>query len=287
MTNWHPKASLNARAIRLFIESVNDIGDALRFPSNATLVHMESAARRVSIELRKLLFDGGPLFHAVLHRPRLHPLFDKSTLMGEVYENERQISIAPGTSQAPDLESVSTHRWKIAVHPLHGLGFDRTRNIWSLHSMFDSSAASVRLDQWLRQRLFCVESREYSLAATLKYLANKEAAHVDTENTILSQDMESVHFGNTCYYHFVAILTSAYLLAQFKHSVQANKTEWQYLLDRRGYTITDRGTFLDAELSGLEIEPIGLPHAFHETGISIPHPGWTPVHIEESTVVWP
>ena len=207
--------------------------------------------------------------------------------MGQVYENERQISIAPGTSQAPDLESVSTHRWKIAVHPLHGLGFDGTRNIWSLHSMFDSSAASVRLDQWFRQRLFCVDSRECNLAATLKYLANKEAAHVDTENTILSQDMESVHFGNTCYYHFVAILTSAYLLAQFKHSVQANKTEWQYLLDRRGYTVTERGTFLDAELSGLEIEPMGLPHAFHETGISIPHPGWTPVHIEKSTVVWP
>ena len=149
--------------------------------------------------------------------------------------------------------------------------------------MFDSSAASVRLDQWLRQRLFCVDSREYNLAATLKYLANKEAAHVDTENTILSQDMESVHFGNTCYYHFVAILTSAYLLAQFKHSVQANKTEWQYLLDRRGYTVTERGTFLDAELSGLEIEPMGLPHAFHETGISIPHPGWTPVHIDRDS----
>ena len=245
--NWHPKASLNARAIRLFIESVNDIGDALRFPSDASLVHVESAARRVSIELRKLLFDGGPLFHAVLHGPRLHPLFDKSTITGHVYENERQMSFASGTSQGPDLESVSTRRWKITVHPLHGLRFDRTQNIWSLHSMFDASAVPVRLDRWLRQRLFCVDGAEYSLSAMLSYLANKEAAHVDTEHTILSQDMERVHFGNTCYYHFAAILTGAYLLAQLKNSVQANKTEWQYLLDRRGYTVTEPGTLLGAE----------------------------------------
>ena len=116
-------------------------------------------------------------------------------------------------------------------------------------------------------------------------MANKEAAHVDTEHTILSQDMERVHFGNTCYYHFAAILTGAYLLAQLKNSVQANKTEWQYLLDRRGYTVTEPGTLLGAELLGLEIEPMGLPYALHETGIPIPHAGWTPVHIEESTVV--
>ena len=283
--NWHPKESLNARAIRLFIESVNDIGDALRFPSDASLVQMESAARRVSVELRKLLFDGGPLFHAVLHGPRLHPLFDMSILTGHIYENERQMSFAPGTSQGPDLESVSTHRWQITVYPLHGLSFDRNQNIWSIHSMFDSSAVPVRLDRWLRQRLFSVNGREYSLSAALKYLANKEAAHVDVEHTILSQDMERVHFGTTCYYHFVAILTGAYIHAQFKNSVQADKAGWQHLLDRRGYTVTEPGTFLDAEIVGQEIESMGLPYALHETGIPIPHPGWTPVHIEESTLV--
>ena len=77
--------------------------------------------------------------------------------------------------------AVATHTWKITVHPLHGLRFDRHRKKWEFYQMFDTNAVPIRLNQWLRQRLFCVDGRQYSLWDTLKFLVNKEAAHVDTK----------------------------------------------------------------------------------------------------------
>ena len=153
--------------------------------------------------------------------------------------------------------------------------------------MFDISAATIKIDRWLHQRLFCADGRVYSISDTLKYLVNKEAAHVDTDQTTVSEDMERVHFGNTCYYHIIAVQTGAYLLSQFQSAILANRTKWQSLLDRRGYTVTEPGTFKEADLVGMEIEPMRMPYTVQETGIPIPSADSTPVNIEESTVVGP
>ena len=192
---WHPKSTQNARALRFFMESMDIINEALCFQSNPVVGHMGRVARRVSIELRKLLFDSRPLLHTVLQRPRLHPLNDGGSLTGDTYENERMLSIAPGTSDGLFLGVAATHRWHIEVHPLHGLRFDSTGKKWIIYPIFDTSAAPIPLGRWLRQRLFCVDSREYSLFDALRFLANKEAVHVDIDNDILLEDMERVHFG--------------------------------------------------------------------------------------------
>lgn len=197
---WKPRSSQNARALRLFIESMDIIDEALCFPPDPVIDHMGRVARRVSIELRKLLLDGRPLLHTVLQRPRLHPLNDHQSLTGDVYENERMLSIAPATSDGRRVGAIASHKWSIEVHPLHGLRFDNTEKMWTVYTMFDTSAVPLTLDRWLRQSLFCVNDREYSLFDTLKFLANKEAAHVDIDSDVLLKDMESVHFGNTSYY---------------------------------------------------------------------------------------
>ena len=286
---WQPKASQNARAIRLFIESMDNINEALCFPPNPVVGHTGKVARRVSIELRKLLFDGRPLLHTVLQGLRLHPLKGRETLTGDIYKNGRQLAIGPATSEGALLGPVATRRWNITVHPLHGLKFDSTEKKWIFHPMFDTNAAPITRDRWLHQRLFCVDGRGYTLLNTLSFLANKEAAHIDTDNTILLKDMERVHFDNTTYYHIVALLTAAYLSDQYQSSKQANEIEWQPFLDNRSYPVTEPGTFIGGEFQGTEIDPMGLPKVFHETGIPIPIPGavWTPVQVEESTVVHP
>ena len=249
---------------------------------------MGRVARRVSIELRKLLFDSRPLLHTVLQRPRLHPLNDGGSLTGDTYENERMLSIAPGTSDGLFLGVAATHRWHIEVHPLHGLRFDSTGKKWIIYPIFDTSAAPIPLGRWLRQRLFCVDSREYSLFDALRFLANKEAVHVDIDNDILLEDMERVHFGSTTYYHIIAILTAAYLLREYQDSQQANRSEWQKFSNYRSYEAPEPVTFKGGEMLGAEIEPSGLPNVFRETGIPVPVPGetWKPVQVEEATVVY-
>ena len=286
---WQPKASQSARAFRLFLESMDVIEESLCFPPNPNVEHMGRVARRVSVELRKLLFDRKPLLQAVLNQPRLHPLKDRKSLTGDTYQNERTVSIALGTSVGPSLGDVASHKWHIKVHPLHGLRFDNPEKKWEFNPMFDDGAAPITVDRWLRQRLFCVDNREYSLFDTLKFIANKEAAHVDTDNDILSEDMERVHFGHTTYYHIVAILTAAYLSDQHGAGQQANRSEWERFFSYRPYRAPRPDALRGGTLLGAEIDPMGLPNVFRESGIPIPVPGesWNPVQMEESAVVYP
>ena len=286
---WQPKATQNARAFRLFLESMDVINEALGFPSEPQVDHVGRVARTVSIELRKLLFDSSPLLHRVLQRPRLHPLKARHTLKGDVYKNSFQLSIVPANSEKVFLGPPATREWSITVHPLHGLEFHKARKIWILRPLFDTVAEPMALRQWLRQRLFCVENREYSFLDTLKFLANREAAHVDTEDAIIFKDMERVHFSNTTYYHMVSILAAAYLLGEYRTSQQVNNREWQKFSVYKSYETLESTSFFGAEFGDAEIDPMGLPDMFHETGIHIPNPGeiWKPVQVKESTVVCP
>ena len=286
---WQPRATQNARSFRLFMESMDVINEALCFPPEPQVVHIGRVARTVSIELRKLLFDGSPLLHRVLQGPRLHPLKARYTLTGDVYENSFQLSLAPANSEKVLLGPPATREWSITVHPLHGLRFHKAGKRWILRPMFDTDAEPMALGQWLSQRLFCVENRGYSLLDTLKFLANKEAAHVDIENTILSKDMERVHFAHTAYYHMVAILAAAYLLGEYRASQQVNGSEWQKFSGYKNNQISEPASFLGAEFGDAEIDPMGLPDMFHETGIPLPNPGetWKAVQVKESVVVRP
>lgn len=286
---WRPKATQNARFFRLFMESMDVINEALCFPPEPQVVHIGRVARTVSIELRKLLFDGSPLLHRVLQGPRLHPLKAKDTLTGDIYENSVQLSIAPANSEKVPMGPPATREWSITVHPLHGLKFHEAGKRWILRPMFDTDAGPMALGQWLRQRLFCVENREYSLLDTLKFLVNREAVHVDTEDSIIFKDMESVHFSNTAYYHMVAILAAAYLLSEYRTSQQVNNREWQSFSGFKSYEASEPASFLGAEFRDAEIDPMGLPDMFHETGIPIPNPGkiWKPIQVKESVVVCP
>lgn len=286
---WQPKASQNARAFRLFMESMDVMNEALRFPSGPHVGHIGRVARTVSIELRKLIFDSSPLLHRILQRVRLHPLMAGEALTGDIYENTFQLSIAPGTREGILLGSPSTREWKITVHPLHGLKFHKSEKKWEMHPMFDTDAEPIALQRWLRQRLLCVENREYSLLDTLRFLSTKEAAHVDIEDAIIFKDMERVHFVHTTYYHMVAILTAAYLIREYQASQRVNESQWHKFSDYEIYKFTESPDFYGATFDGVEIEPWGLPNVFHETGISLLNPGetWKAVQVTESIVVRP
>ena len=288
---WHPKSQQNAKALRLFRESMHDINENLRSLSSLSVRRVRSVARRLSIELRKLLFDGKPLINAVVYRPRLHPLHDRNTLTGDIHTSKRALQIVPGTAAGTPMgpTAVATHTWKITVHPLHGLRFDRYCKKWEFYQMFDTNAASIRLDQWLGQRLFSVNGQLYTLRDTLKFLANKEAAHVDTEKNVLSDHMECVHFRNTTYCHIVTVLTAAYILDQYKTSQLPNNNPWDSFVDNTGYRIEELASIAGGEFDSVDIDPMGLTGGFHETGIPIPVPGqvWKPVWIDEAKTVCP
>ena len=60
-TAWNPKPQQNAKALRLFCEGMDDMHGALAMLSQGSVGEIRTVGRKVSVELRKLLFDDTPL----------------------------------------------------------------------------------------------------------------------------------------------------------------------------------------------------------------------------------
>ena len=181
---------------------------------------------------------------------------------------------------------VASQTWAIAVHPLHGLRYEKARQKWHLEPLIDVDARPMALDTWLKQRLYRVNCREYSLMTTLKFVSNKEGAHVDIEKDTEVKDMERVHFGHVTYPHLVAMLVASYLLHQYRTAFREDEDRWSWFIGTDGHSPEEYKVIRDADFGG-EIYPVGFEGELHETRIPIPTPGrpWTPVRsIEEATV---
>ena len=287
ISTWEPKSQQNAKALRLFREGMDDMHSVLGLLRQGSVGGIRTAGRKVSVELRKLLFDGTPLVHRVLHRPRFHPLSNRESLTGDLYENAFTVRMAPGTRGGPLPGLVATHTWRIAVHPLHGLKFDRAEKKWIVGPLFDAQAQPMALGTWLKQRLFSVDGREYTLLDTLKFIANKEAVHVDIDRDVATRDMERVHFGHTTYPHLVAIMVASYLLEQHRASYRNDEEKWEGFFGVRDLPVADYEVIGGGEFEGADIEPMGFGGEFHDTGIALPQPGrtWKPVRLEEGATV--
>lgn len=142
------------------------------------------------------------------------------------------------------------------------------------------------LDAWLRQSLYRVNGREYSLMTTLRFLSNKEGAHVDLDKDTEAKDMERVHFGHVTYPHLVAMLVASYLVHQYRMAYQADEKRWSAFIGGHGHAPSEYKAIDEAEFQS-EIDPTGLPDEFHETGIPIPTPGtkWKPVRLKDNATV--
>ena len=288
---WRPKPQQNAKALRSFNDAMDDIRTVLEFRLGHALSveYIRNAGRKVTVELRKLLLDGAPLVHRVLERPRFHPLRDRNDLTGDIYENSSTIRVAPGTEEGPQSKIFAEHKWSVAIHPLHGLRFSSPAKRWVFGPLFDPKAQPLALGAWLNQRLFQVDQRVYSLGDTLKYVANKEAVHVDLLKNEQSRDMEHVHFGHTTYPQLIAVLAASYLLERYRTSRTENTELWGQFVGMSGKAAPEYKIICGGEFQASEIYSPGFPDEFHDTGIQVPTPGrvWKPVKIWEHAIVRP
>ena len=287
---WLPKPQQNAKALRSFRDAMEDIRDFLEFRPEVSMSvdYIRKAGRKVSVELRKLLLDGTPMVHRVLQRPRFHPLRDKGSLTGDIYENSLTMRVAPGTENGPHLALMAERTWSLTLHPLHGLRFNSQKKQWVLAPLFDAEEQPLTLKKWLKQRLFQVDQRKYTLGDTLKYVANKEAAHVDIKKDEQSRDMERVHFGHTTYPHLVAVLVASYMLERYRASRTENAELWGQFLGVRNGAVPEYKIIGGGEFQA-EINLPGFHGEFHDTGIQLPETGkvWNPVQIHDHATIRP
>ena len=184
---------------------------------------------------------------------------------------------------------MAAHTWSITVLPLHGLRFDSQSKQWIVEPLFDAQAPPLPLGTWLRQRLFRVDERVYTLGDTLKFVTNKEAVHVDIDRDEQSRDMERVHFGHTTYPHMVAFLVASYVLERYRASRTENAVLWGNFHGMSGDTVPKFKIISGGDFQASDIYPPGFRGEFHETGIQVPEVGraWEPVQIREHATVRP
>ena len=286
-STWETKPQQNAKALRLFRDGMENMHGGL-WSFREDVWRLPAATRSISVELRKFLFDGTPLVHRVLLRPRFHPLKRTESLAGDVHFQERTLSMALGTERGPIPGPVASHTWTIAVHPLHGLRYEEKEKRWYVERAFDVDAEPIRLGPWLNQRLYCVDGREYRLLDTLKFVANREAVHADIEKDTMVRDMERVHFGHITYPHLVVLNVASYLLERYRSGFREHEERWRAFTQMPGHEPADFKVSGGIEFTA-EIDPMGLQGEFHETGIQLPVPGrpWKAVRMREEAVVRP
>ena len=122
-----------------------------------------------------------------------------------------------------------------------------------------------------------MNGREYSLMTTLKFVSNKEGAHVDIEKDTEVKDMERVHFGHVTYPHLVAMLVASYLLHQYRTAFREDQDRWSWFIGTDGHSPEEYKVIRNADFGG-EIYPVGFEGELHETRIPIPTPGPVPGH---------
>ena len=184
---------------------------------------------------------------------------------------------------------VAAHTWSITVHPLHGLRLDSQSKKWIAELLFDEEAQPLTLGTWLNQRLFQVDQRVYSLGDTLKFVANKEAVHVDINRDEQSKDMDRVHFVHTTYPQLVAMLVASCMLERYRASRRENAELWGQFSSMSEEAVLEYEIIRGGEFPAVDIDLPGFPGEFHDTGIQLPESGrvQNPVQIREHTTVCP
>ena len=83
----------------------------------------------------KLLLDGSPLVHRVLHRPRFHPLRRRTVLPGTSTATRKRCASRRQRRTVGCGDPWRVQTWAIAVHPLHGLRYEKARKQWHLEPL--------------------------------------------------------------------------------------------------------------------------------------------------------
>ena len=214
------------------IDAVNELKDADKDDAGLKAI---SAARHISIPLRKLLLDGnGRLLKSCFAVPNFHPLKRPSP-------NERPITIVQKfkrptmilgfedgretTIEVPEYEQRTT------IHPLYGMRHDSAQ-AFVIEMPFDRDAHPIKFKAWMNTKVLQVDDMMFTAKDLLREVVNHEGAHIKDgkkfgmpdASSLAMDNMESqryravnaVRFGALSYAQNFTICTGLYIASRSK-----------------------------------------------------------------------
>lgn len=264
---------LNPRAtekeIQRYGETLRRISNSLgRIRFSATGDQLRDEAGALSVEMRKLLIDGGRFMERrIIERARFKRLARKFPIEGGA-----SVMRAQGTIGGQSHNSY--YEW----HSLPGCAVHNPGlNWWKFYSaIFEEAGSSMMgIDQWLKQKIVGIWSiyedggRKYkglSLGQILKYIVNKEGAHVEITRDPKEMDKDFLCLvgdqDKFSYLHWIVICMAIYLYNRQHISALARPDVWQKYLENGVITLLDDTISINAEPSFV---PLMVPTQANES----------------------
>ena len=186
-------------------------------------------ARRAAVSLRKLLLE--KLITRVIHKPRFHNLTKPKELRRLIIDANLKISYRE-THESATLWTTNI-KCGFAIYSLPGWtpkgpgSYDVTSDI------FDASEAPRRtLSGWGNQSLLIIKAagkiHQFSLEQIMRYVANKEGAHVANDPNDQANLLKVLGNEDTLIYpHWLMICIGIYLCNQLRSGIITHPTQWE------------------------------------------------------------
>ena len=209
---WQFREKANFEQLFNFLLCVEDIIDTMNEIRDADKdipgIKMISSARRISIQLRKLLLDGnGYLFKTCLADPNFHPLKRPSprdkpiNIVQRFNRSTAELGYADGkkrTLEIPEYEQITT------VHPLYGVRHDGGKS-FVLKMPFNCDIHPIKFKAWMNTRVLQVDEMIFTAKDLLREVVNKEGAHIEDDKKIALPDGSGITMNNVKNERFRAV----------------------------------------------------------------------------------
>ena len=236
---WTFREGVNTEHVFDFLQCVVDIVDALNELKDADKdiagLQVISSARRISIQLRKLLLDGnGRLFKNCFADPNFHPLkrpspHDKPITFVQKFKRPPMVlGFADGretTIEVPEYEQRTT------IHPLYGMRHDGDQ-AFVIEMPFDRDAHPIKFKAWMNTKVLQVDDMMFTAKDLLREVVNNEGAHIGDGKKLAMPDasgrtidnvdskrykaVSAVKFGGMSYAQNFVLYTGFYVASRSK-----------------------------------------------------------------------
>ena len=200
---WTFREGVNTEHVFHFLQCVADIVDTLNEFKDADEdiagLQAISSARRISIQLRKLLLDGnGHLFKSCFADPHFHrlkrpSLHDKPITFVQKFKRPKMVlGSADGkkaTIEVPEYEQRTT------IHPLYGMRHDGDQ-AFVIEMPFDRDAHPIKFKAWMNTKVLQVDDMMFTAKDLLREVVNNEGAHIGDGKKLAMPDASGLTMDN-------------------------------------------------------------------------------------------
>ncbi|MCY3709961.1 MAG: hypothetical protein OXG26_13790 [Caldilineaceae bacterium] len=243
LPGWDLRTDINQQSLYNLLECVMEIAQALQGLASTPLAQTDmkfyvkppqiaSAARRTSVQIRKLMLDGnGSLLKRCVTDPNIHDLvlfYDYPPV--DFVQNHEELDIVLGFEDGTST-SVSRPAFShtTTVHPVIGLRH-MAGTKFGLYNPFNYDTDPIKFQKWMNTQVVEIDGHKFKAEQLLRIMSNKEGAHTEDNPALiaphgLSVDVDKNHFhrlfngirfGSLTYLQIFTLFTGLYIVNRMK-----------------------------------------------------------------------